>query len=52
MSPIPTQLELIQETWDELGVTELIKEHVPLNRWYLIDRLVRRVFPPGVGGGD
>jgi hypothetical protein len=34
-------LEAIEELWDELGITELLEEHVPLDRRYLVDRLVR-----------
>jgi hypothetical protein len=43
------QLDQIQTLWDELGVTELLEEHIPLPRRYLVDRLVRLIFPPESG---
>ena len=41
----PTQLDFIQDLWDDLNITQLLEEHVPLPRRYLVDRLVRLIFP-------
>jgi hypothetical protein len=35
------KLEVIQNLWDELGITDLLEEHVPLPRRYLVDRLLK-----------
>ena len=41
-----TQLDLVQRLWDELEITKLLEEHIPLDRRYLVDRLLRLIFPP------
>jgi hypothetical protein len=41
-----TQLDLIQELWDDLDINRLLEEHVPLPRPYLVDRLLQLIFPP------
>ena len=42
------QLNQIQNLWEQLSVTELLEEHVPLDQRYLVDRLVRLIFPPEI----
>jgi hypothetical protein len=44
-------LEAVQGLWAELGLTRLLEEHIPPERRYLVDRLVRLLFPPGSGRG-
>jgi hypothetical protein len=43
-----TQLDQIQDLWEQLSITELLEEHVPLNRRYLVDQLQRLIFPPEI----
>ena len=35
------RLDQISGLWEELGITELLEQVVPLNRRYLVDRLLR-----------
>ena len=44
-------LDVIQELWDELDLTQLLKQHVPPHYRYLLDRLERLIFPPQPAGG-
>jgi len=39
-------LDAIQNLWEEIGITQLLEEHVSLPRQYLVDRVVRLIFPP------
>ena len=34
-------LDAISELWDELEITQLLEEHIPLHRRFLVDRLLR-----------
>jgi hypothetical protein len=35
------RLDQISDLWEELGITQLLEQYVPLNRRYLVDRLLR-----------
>jgi hypothetical protein len=35
------RLDAISKLWDELGITELLEEHIPLPQRYLVDHLLR-----------
>ena len=35
------RLDQISGLWEELGVTQILEQVVPLNRRYLVDRLLR-----------
>jgi hypothetical protein len=34
------RLDAISELWDELDITQLLEEHIPLHRRFLVDRLL------------
>jgi hypothetical protein len=34
-------LDQISDLWEELRITQLLEQYVPLNRRYLVDRLLR-----------
>jgi hypothetical protein len=45
---ISTQLDLVQSLWDQIEITQLLEKHVPLDRRYLVDQLLRLIFPPEI----
>ena len=43
-----TQFDLIQELWDRLEITEVLKKHFPENRWHELNELLELLGMPKV----